>query len=74
MSVVALQRGENPGLAPWIAKLFRFRKALAGSLRNGCAGRKGATRSNPMMDVLMLALAAAFFALAIGYTYACERL
>ena len=27
-----------------------------------------------MMDVLMLALAFAFFALAIGYTYACERL
>ena len=27
-----------------------------------------------MMDVLMLALACGFFALAIGYTYACERL
>jgi len=27
-----------------------------------------------MTDILMLALAAAFFALAIGYTYACERL
>jgi len=27
-----------------------------------------------MMDVLMLALAIGFFALAIGYTYACERL
>jgi hypothetical protein len=27
-----------------------------------------------MMDVLMLALAFGFFALAIGYTYACERL
>jgi len=27
-----------------------------------------------MMDILMLALGAAFFALAIGYTYACERL
>jgi len=27
-----------------------------------------------MMDILMLGLAAAFFALAIGYTYACERL
>lgn len=32
------------------------------------------TRSNPMMDILMLALGFAFFALAIGYTYACERL
>ena len=27
-----------------------------------------------MMDVLMLALAFGLFALAIGYTYACERL
>jgi len=27
-----------------------------------------------MMDVLMLALAFLFFAAAIGYTYACERL
>lgn len=33
-----------------------------------------ATRSNPMMDILMLALGFVFFALAIGYTYACERL
>ncbi|MCK1720860.1 hypothetical protein [Bradyrhizobium sp. 141] len=33
-----------------------------------------ATRSNPMMDILMLALGFGFFALAIGYTYACERL
>jgi len=27
-----------------------------------------------MLDVLMLALGLGFFALAIGYTYACERL
>jgi len=27
-----------------------------------------------MMDILMAALALAFFAAAIGYTYACERL
>ncbi|UPK28691.1 hypothetical protein [Bradyrhizobium sp. 195] len=33
-----------------------------------------ATRSNPMMDILMLALGFGFFAVAIGYTYACERL
>jgi hypothetical protein len=35
---------------------------------------RGATRRNSMMDLLMLALAFSFFALAIGYTYACERL
>jgi hypothetical protein len=28
----------------------------------------------PMTDLLMLALALIFFAAAIGYTYACERL
>jgi hypothetical protein len=28
----------------------------------------------PMMDVIMLAIAAVFFALSIGYVYACERL
>jgi len=27
-----------------------------------------------MMDILMLALGFGFFAVAIGYTYACERL
>jgi len=46
----------------------------AGIPRSGCAGHQGVTRSIPMMDILMLALAAAFFALAIGYTFACERL
>jgi len=34
----------------------------------------GVTRRISMMDILMLALAFGFFALAIGYTYACERL
>jgi hypothetical protein len=31
-------------------------------------------RSIQMMDVLMIALTFVFFALAIGYAYACERL
>jgi hypothetical protein len=31
-------------------------------------------RSIAMMDILMLGLGFLFFALAIGYTYACERL
>ena len=34
----------------------------------------GAIRSIPMLDILMLALGFGLFALAIGYTYACERL
>jgi hypothetical protein len=29
---------------------------------------------NPMLDLILLALGLAFFALSIGYAYACERL
>jgi hypothetical protein len=38
-----------------------------------CASDKR-NKESPMMDILMLALALVFFAAAIGYTYACERL
>jgi len=31
-------------------------------------------REQSMLDVIMLAMAFVFFALAIGYTYACDRL
>jgi hypothetical protein len=31
-------------------------------------------QEHPMLDIFMLALGLGFFALAIGYTYACERL
>jgi cell division protein FtsN len=31
-------------------------------------------RNIPMLDILMLALALAFFVAGIGYAYACERL
>jgi hypothetical protein len=31
-------------------------------------------RSTAMMDVVMLALGFAFFAVSIGYVYACDRL
>jgi hypothetical protein len=36
--------------------------------------RRVCALEHAMMDVLMVALAFAFFAAAIGYTYACERL
>ncbi|BAM91952.1 conserved exported hypothetical protein [Bradyrhizobium oligotrophicum S58] len=39
-----------------------------------CFARLCAHEEHTMLDILMLALAAGFFALAIGYTYACERL
>jgi hypothetical protein len=31
-------------------------------------------QEHPMLDIFMLALGFGFFALAIGYSYACERL
>ncbi|MDI3564303.1 hypothetical protein [Bradyrhizobium sp. Arg816] len=40
----------------------------------GYARHRLVLRSIAMMDILMLALGFVFFALAIGYTYACERL
>ena len=41
--------------------------------RNGCAARTH-DKEHLMLDLLMLALGLGFFAAAIGYTYACERL
>jgi len=72
MPVVAFQRGQVPPGA------VEVRRASFRAFHRGpekcCAGHHRATRSNPMMDILMLALGFGFFALAIGYTYACERL
>ena len=31
-------------------------------------------RENSMLDIVMLALGLGFFVVAVGYTYACERL
>jgi hypothetical protein len=31
-------------------------------------------RSTPMLDIVMIALGLAFFALSVGYTIACDRL
>ncbi|WP_315701118.1 MULTISPECIES: hypothetical protein [unclassified Bradyrhizobium] len=39
-----------------------------------CAAYSAHDLEQTMLDILMLALAAGLFALAIGYTYACERL
>ena len=50
------------------------KQAVRRDPERGCAGYRLVTRSIAMMDILMLALGFAFFALAIGYTYACERL
>jgi hypothetical protein len=73
MPGVALQHGQSPGGRRGNALAFPFTRR-PGLPRNGCTEIKGATRSISMMDILMLALGFGFFALAIGYTYACERL
>ncbi|MCP4616718.1 MAG: hypothetical protein GY844_09785 [Bradyrhizobium sp.] len=39
----------------------------------GCGPHSGALE-HPMLDILMLALAAGLFAAGIGYAYVCERL
>ena len=49
-------------------------QAACRETEDGCAWDDAQQGSIPMMDILMLALAFGFFALAIGYTYACERL
>lgn len=71
MPSVALQHGQKFRLmAPkCVSSAIACRNPV-----NGCAEHLGATRSIAMMDILMLALGFAFFALAIGYAYACERL
>jgi hypothetical protein len=40
--------------------------------REGDASRHA--QEHPMLDILMLVLGLGFFAAAVGYTYACERL
>jgi hypothetical protein len=42
--------------------------------RSGPCRASRAEREHPMLDVIMLLIAAAFFALSIGYAYACDRL
>jgi hypothetical protein len=40
--------------------------------RNDCATQRD--WENSMLDIVMLALGLGFFVVAVGYTYACERL
>jgi hypothetical protein len=42
--------------------------------RNGRERKTSATKEHLMLDIVMLALGLGFFVLAVGYTYACERL
>ena len=49
-------------------------KVFGASVRIPLSQRTFVDRSTSMMDVVMLAIALAFFALSIGYVYACEQL
>ena len=49
--------------------VLRFGAASAGGGSNNCAVGAGT-----MLDVFMLATGLGFFVLAVGYTYACDRL
>jgi hypothetical protein len=50
------------------------RNTLAPERAEVASRKTGATRSIVMWDLVMLALGLGFFAAAIGYSYACERL
>jgi hypothetical protein len=53
---------------------FDLQQAARRGIKEELRQRFGARGSTSMMDILMLVLAFGLLALAIGYTYACERL
>jgi hypothetical protein len=52
--------------------LRHIKAGTAGGVVNQPPAR--AQRSTSMLDVIMLAIGLAFFAVSIGYAYACDRL
>jgi hypothetical protein len=69
----AIQVACGATLAPAQSPLT-WLKAPCGKALMDAAATTRQNRSIQMLDVLMIALTASFFALAIGYAYACERL
>jgi len=51
-----------------------YRKVILANAPMIAVRWRSTNRSTQMMDVMMLALTFGWFALAIGYAYACERL
>ena len=39
-----------------------------------CGWRATRRKEHPMLDIILLAMGLAFFALSVGYTIACDRL
>jgi hypothetical protein len=61
--------GKNP------VALERPCRELGGaSMRYPPAGSSKWKERNPMLDVILIGLGLGFFALSVGYAYACERL
>ena len=56
-----------------IENLCRLMASKCRSL-GGSLGAISCARNVPMLDLVMLALAAAFFIVSVGYAYACDRL
>lgn len=50
------------------------RNPSSAATRTDCAGKQVSDQEHSMLDIVMLALGLGFFVVAVGYTYACERL
>jgi hypothetical protein len=48
--------------------------ACGGRARVRACHATRAEREHPMLDIIVLVITAVFFALSVGYAYACERL
>jgi hypothetical protein len=57
-------------------RFFSRRNAHLPECANGirCPGASVYRKEHPMMDLVMLAIGLAFFALSVGYAVACDRL
>jgi hypothetical protein len=53
---------------------FALDPSQSGVRKHSGRNRKHRRKEHLMLDVVMLVLALSFFALGIGYAYACERL
>ena len=66
-------RAHDQGLAAGLAAgpVLIHRNPSSAVTRNKCTA---SDQEHPMLDIVMLALGLGFFVVAVGYTYACERL
>ena len=74
MRAVAFKLRLVPFTSPSHTGDFDFPQSTLCEAQSFTPNYAGRERSIQMMDVLMIALTFGFFALAIGYAYACERL